>query len=139
MTTARNIVVDTYKFFPEDGSCRCLSTKIHSGTSQKTVMIIFLFKCFRKKCPAVATLSGSRDSSVGIATGYGLDDRGVEVRVPVGSRIFSSPRVPPNLLSNACRRLFRGRGREAHHSPPNTAEVKKMWFYTSTPPYAFMV
>jgi hypothetical protein len=31
----------------------------------------------------------SRDSSVGIVTGYGLDDRGVGVRVPVGSRIFS--------------------------------------------------
>jgi hypothetical protein len=30
----------------------------------------------------------------------GLDDRGVGVRVPVGSRIFSSPRSPPNLLSN---------------------------------------
>jgi hypothetical protein len=29
--------------------------------------------------------SESRDSSVGIATGYGLDDRGVGVRVPVGS------------------------------------------------------
>jgi hypothetical protein len=31
----------------------------------------------------------SRDSVVGIATGYGLDNRGVGVRVPVGSRIFS--------------------------------------------------
>jgi hypothetical protein len=29
-----------------------------------------------------------RDSAVSIATGYGLDDRGVGVRVPVGSRIF---------------------------------------------------
>jgi hypothetical protein len=26
----------------------------------------------------------SQDSAVGIATGYGLDDRGVGVRVPVG-------------------------------------------------------
>jgi hypothetical protein len=26
----------------------------------------------------------SRDSAVGIATGYGLDDRGVGVRFPVG-------------------------------------------------------
>jgi hypothetical protein len=32
------------------------------------------------------------DSVVSIATGYGLDDWGVGVRVPVGSRIFSYPR-----------------------------------------------
>jgi hypothetical protein len=29
-------------------------------------------------------------------------------------------------------------GREAGHSPPASAEVKKMWIYTSTLPYAFM-
>jgi hypothetical protein len=29
-------------------------------------------------------------------------------------------------------------GREADHSPPTSAGVKKMWIYTSTPPYAFM-
>jgi hypothetical protein len=28
--------------------------------------------------------------------------------------------------------------READHSPPISAEVKKIWIYTSTPPYAFM-
>jgi hypothetical protein len=45
----------------------------------------------------------SRDSVVRIATGYGLDDRRVGVRVPVGSKIFSSARRrdrfwgPPNL------------------------------------------
>jgi hypothetical protein len=33
-------------------------------------------------------ISGSRDSSVGIATSYGLDDQGVGVGVPVGSKIF---------------------------------------------------
>jgi hypothetical protein len=54
----------------------------------------------------------SRDSVVGIATSYGLDDRGVGVRVPVGSRIFSSPRRPdrlwgpPSLLSNGYWGLF---------------------------------
>jgi hypothetical protein len=32
----------------------------------------------------------SGDSAVGIATGRGLDDRGVGIRVPVGSRMFSS-------------------------------------------------
>jgi hypothetical protein len=98
--------------------------------------------------PFLLELRRSRDSSVGIATGYGLDDRGVGVRVPVGSSIFSSPRrpdrlwCPPILLSNWYRGLFslgvKLPGREADHSPPASAEVKKMWLYTSTPPYAFM-
>jgi hypothetical protein len=34
--------------------------------------------------------SGSWDSAVGIATGYGLDGREVGVQVPGGSRIFST-------------------------------------------------
>jgi hypothetical protein len=38
----------------------------------------------------ILALDGSRDSVVGIATGYGLDDRRVGVRAPVGSRIFCS-------------------------------------------------
>jgi hypothetical protein len=48
----------------------------------------------------------SRDNTVGIATGYGMEDRGVGVRVTVGSRIFSSRRRPDriwglaSLLSN---------------------------------------
>jgi hypothetical protein len=29
-------------------------------------------------------------------------------------------------------------GREADHLPPTSAEVKKTWTYTSTPPYVFM-
>jgi hypothetical protein len=29
-------------------------------------------------------------------------------------------------------------GREVDHSTPTSAEVKKMWIYISTPPYAFM-
>jgi hypothetical protein len=28
--------------------------------------------------------------------------------------------------------------READHSPPTSAAVKKMWIYTSTPPYVSM-
>jgi hypothetical protein len=50
-------------------------------------------------------LYGKQDSAVGMATACGFDDRGVEVRVPVGSRIFSSPsrrdlfRSPHSFLS----------------------------------------
>jgi hypothetical protein len=33
-----------------------------------------------------------RDSAIGIATDYRLDDRGVAVRVPVESKLFSSTR-----------------------------------------------
>jgi hypothetical protein len=40
----------------------------------------------------------SRVSVVGIATGYRVDDRGVEVRVPVGARTFPSPRRPQRGL-----------------------------------------
>jgi hypothetical protein len=60
----------------------------------------------------VCQLKRSRDSADGIATGYGLDDRGVGVRVTVVSRIFSSPHrpdglwSPPNLLFNGYRGLF---------------------------------
>jgi hypothetical protein len=48
----------------------------------------------------------------GIATGYGLDDRRVGVRVPLESTIFSSPCRPdrhwgpPNVTSNVYRGLF---------------------------------
>jgi hypothetical protein len=36
-------------------------------------------------------MSYSLPQAVGIATGYGLDDGGIGVQVPVGSRIFFSP------------------------------------------------
>jgi hypothetical protein len=88
-----------------------------------------------------------RGSVVGKVTGYRLNDRGVGVWVPVESRIFSSPRRPnrssssPNLLFNRYRGPFPGvkrPGREADHSTPASAEVNKIWIYTSTSLYAFI-
>jgi hypothetical protein len=89
----------------------------------------------------------SRDSAVGIATGYWLDVRGVEVRVPVGSSISllhivqtgygvhpTSYPMGTGALSPGVKRPER----EADHLPPTSAEVKKTWVYTATPLYAFM-
>jgi hypothetical protein len=79
----------------------------------------------------------------GIATAYGLDDRGFGVRIPVSSRIFSSTRCsdrplrPPSLLSNRYQGLFPGgevAGAWSWSLTSTSAEVKKMWIYTSTPP-----
>jgi hypothetical protein len=81
----------------------------------------------------------SQYSAVCIVTSYWLNDRGVGVRVAVGSRIFISPYRPDrlwgptDLLSDEYRGLFhRGKadgGSEADLSPPTTVEVKKTWVY----------
>jgi hypothetical protein len=39
----------------------------------------------------------TRDCAVGMATGYGLDDQRVGVRVSVGARTFTSPCRPDRL------------------------------------------
>jgi hypothetical protein len=84
----------------------------------------------------------SLSSVVGITTGYRLD-----VRVAVGSRmtflhivqtctevhITSYPMGTEGSFSGVKRQ-----GREADHSPPTSAEVKKTWIYTSTPAHAFI-
>jgi hypothetical protein len=89
-------------------------------------------------------MSNSRDSSVGIALGYGLDDRGSRVLFPAGtvnflfttaSRTSPGPTQPPiqwvlGVLSLGVKRP----GREADHSPPSSAEVNNACNYTSTPP-----
>jgi hypothetical protein len=76
------------------------------------------------------------------ATAYGLEDQ----RFGVGSRLgqeFSLLHVQPHsgvhptsypmgagVLSPGVKR----QEREADHSPPASAEAKKIWIYTSTPP-----
>jgi hypothetical protein len=85
-----------------------------------------------------------RNSAVGIATGYWLDDGRVGVEVPVGSRIFSFSRrpdcfwVPTSHLSNMYRGLFPP-GREVNYSLPSSAEVKNGEDILPLPPYVFMV
>jgi hypothetical protein len=86
--------------------------------------------------------ASSRDSSVGIVTAYGLNDRGVGVRVSIGSRIFSffcisrpalRPTQPPIEWVPGFPRGVKRPERETDHSPPNSGKVNKMWIYTATP------
>jgi hypothetical protein len=73
---------------------------------------------------ALPYLLRSRDSAVGIATGYGLDGRWVGVRVPVGSRIFTSrPALGPTQRPFEWVPGVTQPEREADHSPSTSAEV----------------
>jgi hypothetical protein len=75
-------------------------------------------------------MAKSRGSSVGIALGYGLDDRGSRVRFPVGAgnsylhhrvQNGSGAQWVPGTLSLG----VKPPGHEADHSPPSSAEVKE--------------
>jgi hypothetical protein len=88
--------------------------------------------CVDKLCRPISSRTRkptkSYDSSVGIATSYGLGDRGIRVRVLVGpSRPALGPTQPHILwvLGNISPGVKRP-GREADHSVPTTAEVKKI-------------
>jgi hypothetical protein len=86
-----------------------------------------------------------RDSAVGIATGYGLDDRSSSpgrVKNLLFSTLFipvlGSTQPPIQWVPGAFSLGLKRPGREADHSPSTSAQVKKMRIYTSTRPYAFM-
>jgi hypothetical protein len=73
----------------------------------------------------------NRDSSVSIALGYGLDDRGSRVRFPMGARNFSlhhrvqnGSQPPIQWVRGALSLGVKRSGREADHSPPYSADIK---------------
>jgi hypothetical protein len=74
--------------------------------------------------------SKSRDSSVGIALGYGLDDRGSRVRFlpgagnfPLYHRIQNGSGAHPASYPMGTRVYFLGG--KADHRPPSSAEIKE--------------
>jgi hypothetical protein len=86
----------------------------------------------------IVQIRKSHGSAVGIAIGYGLDGRGVGVRVPVGSsksyRHGLVPTQPPiQWVPGALSPGIKRQGREADKSPPASAEVKKTLMYTAPP------
>jgi hypothetical protein len=77
------------------------------------------------------------DSSVGIAMGYRFDSLQCKIflfstasRPTLGPSQILIKWVPPAFSPGVKRQ-----GREADHSPAPIAKEKKMWTYTSTPPY----
>jgi hypothetical protein len=103
--------------------------------------------CIQVLWMLLSYLLRSRDSGVGIATDYGLDD-GAGVRVPVKSNfsllevVQTDCKPHPAFYPKGSGGSFSGvkrPGREADHSTVTSAEVKRAWLYTSTPPYVFMV
>jgi hypothetical protein len=79
--------------------------------------------------------SRSRGSSVSIVSGYGLDDRTIEVRSPAGAKDFSSSLCvqtgseahPASCTMGTGGSIPGGKvrpGRDADHSPPSSAEVE---------------
>jgi hypothetical protein len=77
---------------------------------------------------------GEPGSSGSIVSGYGLDDRAIEVRSPAGAKDFSSSfcvqtgsGVHPASYTMGTGGPFPGGktrlGRDADHSPPSSAEV----------------
>jgi hypothetical protein len=111
----------------------CLSYSIVAVLSQpllgrSVLSLLQYFKCSTQS-------HRSRDSAVGIVTGYGLDDKGVGVQVLVGSG--AHPASYPKGTGGS----FPGGkelGHEADHSPPASAQFKKTWIYTFTPPYVMV-
>jgi hypothetical protein len=91
----------------------------------------------------------SRDNSVGIALGYGLDDRGSRVRFPGGLGIFlfttasrtalGPTQSPIQWVQGALSLEVKLPGREADYSPPFSAEVKEWVELYLHSQYTFMV
>jgi hypothetical protein len=52
--------------------------------------------------------------------------------------LFSASSRPALGFTEPPIKWVKRQGREADHSPPTRAEVKKMWNYTFTPPCVFM-
>jgi hypothetical protein len=108
---------------------------VSKETRNKFIIIAFL---------NVLSSGKSRDGSVGITLGYGLDERGSRVRFPTGAgnsslhhRVQTSSGAHPASYPMCTRGSFLGvkrPGREADHSPPSSADVKNAWSYTSIPP-----
>jgi hypothetical protein len=96
---------------------------IQKGNIDKVLLLLLL----------LLLLIVSRGSVVG--TGYTIERSEFESH-RLKNSLFRPDRFwdPFNLVSNG----VKWQGREADHSSPTRADVKKTWIYISTRPYAFI-
>jgi hypothetical protein len=86
---------------------------------------------------------GGRDSSVGIGTGYGLDGPGIESRW--GARFFAHVQTGSGdhpascIVGTGSLPGVKRPGRGTDHPPPSSAEVRKEYSSTCTPPLGLRV
>jgi hypothetical protein len=92
--------------------CRMSRFILGRDVTRKPSEVFLLFSLYISNRLSFKNPKENHGSAVGIETGYGLDERGFGVRVPVGSRIFTSPNRshrlwgPPSLLWNRYRGFF---------------------------------
>jgi hypothetical protein len=109
---------------------RCLFTRYQSFKGKKQTPFFYATRTFRDPGYSV----------VDIATGYGLDDRKSEFQSQYGQEfplLQIGNGVHPTSDPLGTGGSFPGvkrPGREADHSLPARAAVKKTWIYTSTRP-----
>jgi hypothetical protein len=124
----------------EPNSCR---TQVYSDTATVTgsTMITVIHKKLLLLAVTIISVLYFKRNSDGLRSAQtGFDSRqcktflfSTSFRSALGPTQRPIQWVPQTLLPGIKRS-----GREADHSPPTSAEVKKMWLYTTTPPYAFM-
>jgi len=124
-------------------ACRKTSTEPVWVNFISGLIIIYISKIyFNIILPCIPIFPTSLNSSVGIAIGYGLDDRMIGFSFPAGAgnfslrhRVQTGSRAHPASYSVDSGGSFPGLkwpGREADHSPPCSAEVNEcmeLYFY----------
>jgi hypothetical protein len=113
----------------------CWSSPAQSFSGPSPTGLMTIFYCLRFET------HGSRDSVVGIATGYWSSSPGgvKNFLFSTSSRPALGPTQPLiQWITGSLSPEAKLPGCEVDHSLPTSAEVQKMWIYTSTPPDAFM-
>jgi hypothetical protein len=88
---------ETSRYHKRNRFWQLCATYPPSPLTSLNMLWYFLCSVYLQRLVSTFSVSPIQCSVVGIATSYGLDDRGVRVRVPVGSRIFTSPDRPDRL------------------------------------------